>query len=221
MNPFTSMAKLVANRANATHSTGPRSEAGKAKVSQNATRHGLARHGLVVTKEDQPEFDQLEAELRAEYQAASASEETAFVHILTHRWNIVRVHKAEQALFADSEGQDPLTHPNTRQRAELYMRYFQRFESSYRAASKHLRQLQTDRAQRMALESEPELLPKHADLPSVQRAAEQTQRMDNSAIEEQILADTAVLRHTERLLKQQEAHEKGLAPAPPRAAKGH
>jgi hypothetical protein len=32
----------AANRANAAKSTGPRTEAGKAKASQNALRHGLA-----------------------------------------------------------------------------------------------------------------------------------------------------------------------------------
>lgn len=36
-----SQAQINANRENATHSTGPRSEAGKATVSQNRTTHGL------------------------------------------------------------------------------------------------------------------------------------------------------------------------------------
>jgi hypothetical protein len=35
--------KLLANRRNATRSTGPRSREGKAKASRNALRHGLAR----------------------------------------------------------------------------------------------------------------------------------------------------------------------------------
>ena len=39
---MTSEAKRAANRANAQKSTGPRSSEGKARASQNATRHGLA-----------------------------------------------------------------------------------------------------------------------------------------------------------------------------------
>ena len=40
---MTSEAKRAANRANAQKSTGPRSREGKARSSQNATRHGLAK----------------------------------------------------------------------------------------------------------------------------------------------------------------------------------
>ena len=36
-----SQARLSANRANAAHSTGPRTRRGKARVSRNALRHGL------------------------------------------------------------------------------------------------------------------------------------------------------------------------------------
>ena len=39
---MTTEAKRAANRANAQKSTGPRSSEGKARASQNATRHGLA-----------------------------------------------------------------------------------------------------------------------------------------------------------------------------------
>lgn len=40
---MTSQRQLFANRQNATRSTGPRSEQGKARSSQNALRHGLAK----------------------------------------------------------------------------------------------------------------------------------------------------------------------------------
>ncbi len=39
---MTSKAKIVANRRNAQHSTGPRTPPGKARVRGNALRHGLA-----------------------------------------------------------------------------------------------------------------------------------------------------------------------------------
>jgi len=48
-----SPAKLAANRANAQHSTGPRSEEGKNKSSQNAWRHGICAKRLFPTPEQQ------------------------------------------------------------------------------------------------------------------------------------------------------------------------
>ena len=40
---MTSIARIAANRANARKSTGPKTAAGKARVSHNARRHGLSR----------------------------------------------------------------------------------------------------------------------------------------------------------------------------------
>jgi hypothetical protein len=43
-------AQIAANQANAQHSTGPQSAAGKAASSQNRRLHGLALSGLRVTR---------------------------------------------------------------------------------------------------------------------------------------------------------------------------
>ncbi len=52
-----SQAKIRSNRQNAQRSTGPKTQKGKAVVSQNALKHGLsARHDVVIT-EDQADFD--------------------------------------------------------------------------------------------------------------------------------------------------------------------
>ena len=43
--------KLAANRRNARKSTGPRTPEGKARVAQNARKHGLTAQGAIVTAE--------------------------------------------------------------------------------------------------------------------------------------------------------------------------
>lgn len=48
--------KLAANRRNARSSTGPRSHSGKARVSQNAIRHGLLARNPVLRSEDGEAF---------------------------------------------------------------------------------------------------------------------------------------------------------------------
>ncbi len=68
MTKVTSSRKRNANRANARHSTGPRTRAGKSRSRLNALTHGafLTCDVLISTgdgEENQPEFDQLLAGL--------------------------------------------------------------------------------------------------------------------------------------------------------------
>ena len=51
-NPKSSPARLAANRANARKSTGPRTEAGKARSRANAVKHGLTGAGIALPNED-------------------------------------------------------------------------------------------------------------------------------------------------------------------------
>ncbi len=52
MTPTISPRKIEANRANALHSTGPRTEAGKSAASRNAITHGLASRAALLPSED-------------------------------------------------------------------------------------------------------------------------------------------------------------------------
>ena len=67
-------AQVLANQANAQHSTGPKSAAGKAKVSQNATTHGLATGLLHVAEADREAFRQFEANLKEDARPQGALE---------------------------------------------------------------------------------------------------------------------------------------------------
>jgi hypothetical protein len=72
-----SEAQLAANRANAQHSTGPRTETGRATSAQNHTTHGLARHNgafLILATEDHNGFEALKAGLVAENQPTTEIE---------------------------------------------------------------------------------------------------------------------------------------------------
>ena len=59
--------QMVANRANAKRSTGPKSTQGKALSRMNAYRHGLTAETIVIGDEDPRAFDILRAELEEEY----------------------------------------------------------------------------------------------------------------------------------------------------------
>jgi hypothetical protein len=69
-----SEAQLAANRANAQHSTGPTTEAGKEKVSQNRITHGLSGTFRLLGWEDPEQFQDLAKSLYNEHQPATDSE---------------------------------------------------------------------------------------------------------------------------------------------------
>lgn len=68
------------------HSTGPRTESGKATSSQNALKHGLASGTLFIKGEDPAEFDALHESLRAEHTPATATETLLTRDMATHHW---------------------------------------------------------------------------------------------------------------------------------------
>ncbi len=62
--------QIAANRENAKHCTGPRSEAGKAKSSQNAFKTGIDAKSEVMACENPAEHDELIASFRTFYMRA-------------------------------------------------------------------------------------------------------------------------------------------------------
>jgi hypothetical protein len=82
----TSQAQFDANRVNATQSTGPRTEAGKAQSARNSTRHGLASGVLFIEGEDPEIFKLLLADLRAEHAPATPTEEILVDNLARHFW---------------------------------------------------------------------------------------------------------------------------------------
>jgi hypothetical protein len=60
--------QIEANRKNAQHCTGPRTEKGKATSSQNALKTGLDAKSEVLRFESRPDYEALIAEFYARYQ---------------------------------------------------------------------------------------------------------------------------------------------------------
>ena len=79
-------AQITANQRNAQHSTGPRTEAGKAISAQNNFRHGLRGAFTVLPHENQADFDALRAALVAEHQPASLTEDLLVDNMAQHEW---------------------------------------------------------------------------------------------------------------------------------------
>ena len=59
--------QLIANRANAKRSSGPKTSTGKALSRMNACKHGLTAEAIVIADEDPRAFDLLRAQLEEEH----------------------------------------------------------------------------------------------------------------------------------------------------------
>lgn len=92
-----SPARTTANRENASHSTGPRTAAGKAVVSQNAIRHGILSQRLVLEDEDPGEFQELVAALVSSLRPVGALEVTLVEKAAIALWRQQRLVRAESA----------------------------------------------------------------------------------------------------------------------------
>jgi hypothetical protein len=73
-------AQIIANRANAQKSTGPRSPEGKAAARFNALQHGLHAESLIIPGEDPEELRRLTADYQSEFRPASPA---ALFHVDT------------------------------------------------------------------------------------------------------------------------------------------
>jgi hypothetical protein len=95
----TSQKKIEANRRNALHSTGPKTERGKRTVSRNAVKHGLLAREVVIAQgngaENAEEFAELLTALRDDYLPVGISEELLVEEIATCYWRRARVLRFE------------------------------------------------------------------------------------------------------------------------------
>ncbi len=96
---MTSDRQIAANRLNAQRSTGPRTPAGKAKVSVNALRHGLTARDVILPNENPDDFDTFRAELLTSLDPQGALESLLAEKIVADAWRLGRVPRFESALY--------------------------------------------------------------------------------------------------------------------------
>jgi hypothetical protein len=95
---MTSERQKAANRANALHSTGPKTQEGKAVVRLNALRHGLLARDVVLPGEDADAFEDLLNQVRAELSPVGPIEELLVDRVVNIMWRLRRLAGAETAL---------------------------------------------------------------------------------------------------------------------------
>ncbi len=147
-----------ANRANARLSTGPRTEAGKQRSSQNALGHGLTARTAVLPTEDPEAYQRHLQQFLADHKPAN-SIETQLVHELADTaWRLNRIPFIEAELLSrDSDPQSQIT-----LLARLGM-HGARLSRQFQKAAEHLRDIQEERRrlERRHLNEVAEILIRH------------------------------------------------------------
>jgi hypothetical protein len=138
--------QIAANRANAQLSTGPKTEAGRAASSHNATTHSLTAKGLIILPGHEADFAQLEAGLRASLQPDTPLQEVFFKRIVDCAWKLERCRFAEQDI-STSYGfniHEPLSDPAGVNRLAAIQKYAREAENSMIKSIRELGKLQTE-----------------------------------------------------------------------------
>ncbi|MBV9281527.1 MAG: hypothetical protein JOZ41_15720, partial [Chloroflexi bacterium] len=95
----TSEKQIQANRRNALHSTGPRSEQGKTASRRNALKHGVFAHQALIeqgeAQEDRARFTALLREARRALRPEGIVEEMLVEQIAVGYWRLRRVLRSE------------------------------------------------------------------------------------------------------------------------------
>jgi hypothetical protein len=139
-------AQITANQSNAQHSTGPNTAEGKARVSQNALRHGLTARHLVIRDDEHEEFAALQNALSEELAPQGAMEAIVFQELLHAAWNLQRFRRIEAEVSRGAI--EDFTDPATTTVLDRLTRYQARALRARQKALQELRVLQTNRALR-------------------------------------------------------------------------
>jgi len=147
---MSTQAQIQANHQNAQHSTGPKTEEGRAASSQNNFRHGFAAKFKVLDWEEQSEFAALLTNFTTEHQPQSPYEETLVEKMAQHFW------LAQRALTLQNECFNPkLAMQEADRKLALFMRYQTTQDRAFHKCADELRKLRNEkRKQQIGFESQ-------------------------------------------------------------------
>src|SRR4051812_20345367 len=97
---MSSQSQIAANRQNSQLSTGPKTEAGKAKSSLNAVRHGLTGRTVLLPTEDTAAYEAHVAAFQKRYTPATDEERNLVQSLADTEWRLLRIPSLEMGIYA-------------------------------------------------------------------------------------------------------------------------
>ena len=136
---MSSEAQVKANRENAKHSTGPKTEEGKQAVSLNNFRHGLAGTFHLLPWENETAFEVLQLELHHEHKPSTPTEEILVQRMVQHEWLRQRAVRLQDPCFNDQGFVE------TPKYFSLYLRYQTTHERAFHKCLSDLLKLRAEK----------------------------------------------------------------------------
>ncbi|MGC2825666.1 MAG: hypothetical protein WA322_15730, partial [Pseudolabrys sp.] len=96
--------QIIANRQNARHSTGPRTESGKRRSRRNAIRHGLTAETVIDILEDPADYRAFERAIKSDYSPQTAIEGQLVTRLASLLWRLRRAVTVESGLLSIQAG---------------------------------------------------------------------------------------------------------------------
>ena len=136
----TSAVQIEANRANAQQSTGPRTDEGKQRSSQNSLKHGVTAKSDVLRGENPDPFKRFGRAVMTELGPQGELEIRVAQNIVSIQWRLLRV-QHQSDLICEIQP-DPIKQLDALNKLAIYE---QRLTRTFQAAMKQLRELQQHR----------------------------------------------------------------------------
>ncbi len=127
--------QILANQANAKHSTGPRTEAGKTAVSANATTHGATSKNPFIKGESLTEYQSQIDQFEAEFKPVTVHEKFLVREMAGAAWRLRRLHVWEMLILDDCPADvNPFDDDDQFRKLNRAHRHIQSLERSYHRA---------------------------------------------------------------------------------------
>jgi hypothetical protein len=166
---MTTSAQLSANQSNAQRSTGPKTEAGKAIAALNNLSHGFTGEFRVLAWEDQHECTTLFANLRAEHQPSTVTENALVDKMAQSLW------LSKRALILQNQTLNP-NQPacNDEKQLALFIRYQTTHDRAFHKSLDQLLKLRAEkRKEEIGFESQ-----RHEQADQIRREAAENRKQE-------------------------------------------
>ncbi len=148
---MSTQAQAAANKANAQHSTGPKTPEGQAASCQNNFRHGFTGEFRLLHSEDPHAYENLHHNFKAEHKPTTFTEELLVEKMAQHHWLRQRALEFQNVLMETSGGNE---HQLDRSLA-LYLRYQTSNERAFHKCLNDLLKLRAEkRKEQIGFESQ-------------------------------------------------------------------